>query len=71
MTLEIAGFVADFCADGINIRGLADKPHTEPMASAANLVMHQDGRSVVLGHQDVHAAVVVKISQRKSARGQL
>src|SRR2546425_5599467 len=71
MALKIAGLVGELCADGINICLRTHQSDAEPMVSVANLVPQQNRRAIVLGHKNIHAAVVVKISQRKSAGGQL
>ena len=48
-------------------RLLADEPQTDPVVAAADVVDQQPGLAVVVGHQDVHVAVVVDVAERRAA----
>src|SRR5208337_1024075 len=69
--LKIAGLPGHLCAHRIGIGHFAFELDAQPMIELADVIAEQEGSSVVENHQHIHAAIVIKVSDRQATRGKL
>ena len=70
MALQIARLISNLGADGADISLRAHQPDTQPMVLMSKIVPQKNRLRVVLSHEHVDRAIVVKIAQRQTASGQ-
>src|SRR5580704_676714 len=63
MPLQASRLVGDLRADRVHVGFRSHQTNTQPMILPSGQVSQKDGRTVVLGYQQINGAVIIEISQ--------
>ena len=66
--LQVSCLISDACTNGIDICFLTHQFQSQPVILSANIILQKHGSFVVAGDQNIDRAVVIKISNRQTAR---
>src|SRR3974390_2091895 len=68
MALPVSCLIRNLRANRIHVRLGSNQTNAKPMIFSPNHISQEKRRSVVLGNQQIHGSIIVKISQSQAAR---